>query len=106
MGARLGVLWSGGIVRREGHRIVDTGPYGVVRHPICSGLILAAAGLALIKATWLALAGAALIALGFALKARVEERFLSSELGSGAYAAYRGRVPMLVPFPRAGGSRR
>jgi hypothetical protein len=37
----LGVMWSGGIDRKEHHRIVDTGPYRLVRHPIYTGLILA-----------------------------------------------------------------
>jgi len=36
--------------------------------------------------------------LGFWLKARLEERFLSQELGEAAYADYRRRTPMLVPF--------
>jgi protein-S-isoprenylcysteine O-methyltransferase Ste14 len=32
------------------------------------------------------------------LKARTEERFLTAELNADAYAEYRRRVPMLVPF--------
>ncbi|WP_404712107.1 methyltransferase family protein [Sphingomonas sp. MMS24-J13] len=99
----LGPLWSGGIVRREGHRIVDTGPYALVRHPIYTGLMTSAFAFAVIKATPLALLGACLITLGFALKARIEERFLAAELGEADYAAYRARVPMLVPFATAGG---
>jgi protein-S-isoprenylcysteine O-methyltransferase Ste14 len=98
----LGPLWSGGIVRREGHRIVDTGPYALVRHPIYTGLMISAFAFAAIKATPLALLGACLITLGFALKARIEERFLAAELGEADYAAYRARVPMLVPFMAPG----
>ena len=48
------------------------------------------------------LLGAALIAFGLWLKARVEEDFLTAELGADAYGAYRRRVPMLVPFLPAG----
>ena len=44
------------------------------------------------------LAGALLIAIGFWLKARFEERFLAHELGPAAYAQYARRTPMLVPF--------
>lgn len=99
---RLGALWSGGIVRREGHRIVDDGPYAIVRHPIYTALILCGIGVMLLQATLLSVAGAALIAIGFGLKARVEERFLAAELGEQDYAAYRARVPMLVPFTRRG----
>ena len=98
----LGALWSGGIGRAEDHRIVDTGPYGLVRHPIYTSLILAAAAYAVLKATPIALAGTVLVALGFGLKARVEERFLGHELGEDDYAAYRARVPMLMPFVPTG----
>jgi protein-S-isoprenylcysteine O-methyltransferase Ste14 len=80
------------------HRVVESGPYALVRHPIYTGLIAAAAAMAAIRATPWALAGLALFALGFALKAKVEERFLESELGG--YASYRARVPMIVPFFR------
>ncbi len=42
-------------------------------------------------------AGFAMAFLGLPLKARLEERRLAGELGSGAYADYRRRVPMRVP---------
>jgi protein-S-isoprenylcysteine O-methyltransferase Ste14 len=95
----IGRLWSGTITRKEGHRVVDTGPYALVRHPIYTGLIFAVFATATTQATASALAGAALIALGLWLKARIEERFLRAELGADAYGAYRARVPMLVPLP-------
>jgi protein-S-isoprenylcysteine O-methyltransferase Ste14 len=38
------------------------------------------------------------VALGLWLKASIEERFLAVELQPDAYAAYRRRVPMFVPF--------
>ena len=98
----LGPLWSGRITVKQDHRIVDTGPYALVRHPIYSGLILSILATAAAQATITGLAGAALIALGVWLKARVEERFLAAELGAEAYGGYRRRVPMLVPFLPAG----
>jgi protein-S-isoprenylcysteine O-methyltransferase Ste14 len=94
----LGRLWSGEITRKENHRVVDTGPYGLVRHPIYTGLILALWATAAAQATASGLLGAALLTAGFWLKARIEERFLTAELGADAYGAYRSRVPMLVPF--------
>ncbi len=93
----LGRLWSGSITRKEGHRVVDTGPYALVRHPIYTGLIFALLATAVAQATVSGLAGAALIAVGLWLKARAEERFLAAELGADAYGAYRRRVPMLIP---------
>jgi protein-S-isoprenylcysteine O-methyltransferase Ste14 len=93
----LGRLWSGSVTRKSDHRIVDTGPYALVRHPIYTGLILAAAATAALKGSAGALAGFALLTLGCWIKARLEERFLSAELGAEAYDAYRRRTGMLFP---------
>jgi protein-S-isoprenylcysteine O-methyltransferase Ste14 len=85
-------------VRKEAHRIVETGPYAIVRHPIYTGVIVAILASAAAEATAAALAGAVAIAFGLALKARAEERFLAAELGADAYDDYRRRVPMLFPW--------
>jgi len=94
----LGRLWSSAITRKEEHRLVETGPYEYVRHPIYTGLIIALLATAASEATPVAALGAVLIALGLWLKARTEERFLLTELGPDTYESYRRRVPMLVPF--------
>jgi protein-S-isoprenylcysteine O-methyltransferase Ste14 len=95
----LGRLWSSAITRKQDHRIVDSGPYARVRHPIYTGLIVALAASAIAEATPTAVGGSALLAFGFWVKARGEERFLAAELGAETYAAYRRRVPMLLPLP-------
>ena len=94
----LGRLWSSAITRKEGHRIIDTGPYALVRHPIYTGLIIALLATAAADARVTALLGAALIIFGLWLKARSEERFLTAELGADTYGSYCRRVPMLIPF--------
>jgi protein-S-isoprenylcysteine O-methyltransferase Ste14 len=94
----LGRLWSSAITRKEKHRVIESGPYAFVRHPIYTGLIIALLATAAIEATLLALLGALLIILGLWVKARTEERFLSTELAPETYESYRRRVPMLVPF--------
>ena len=100
----LGRLWSGRITRKADHRVVDTGPYGVVRHPIYTGILLAVMAVMAAKGTILGIAGAVLLVVGLWMKARLEEAWLRSELGAEAYDTYRRRVPMLVPFgPKAGG---
>ena len=94
----LGSLWSGWITRKADHRVVDTGPYGMVRHPIYTGILLAIYATAGVKGTILGVLGAVVITLGIWMKARLEELWLRAELDPGAYDDYRSRVPMLVPF--------
>jgi protein-S-isoprenylcysteine O-methyltransferase Ste14 len=95
----LGRLWSANVTLKPEHRVVDTGPYALVRHPIYTGLLLSLLATAVAKGTTLGVAGFALALFGFWLKARQEEAWLTEALGE-AYADYRKRVPMLVPFLR------
>jgi protein-S-isoprenylcysteine O-methyltransferase Ste14 len=98
----LGDLWSSQVSRKENHVIIERGPYGLVRHPIYTGLIAAAFAVAVQAGSVQALVGAALMSFGFWMKARLEERFLMAELGEASYADYRRRTPMLAPFWPAG----
>jgi protein-S-isoprenylcysteine O-methyltransferase Ste14 len=93
----LGRFWSAEVTRKEGHRVIETGPYRFVRHPMYVGMIVMYLGIAVICTTPPAFVGALLMTLGLWLKARVEERFLIDELGAVAYGAYQTRTPMLVP---------
>jgi protein-S-isoprenylcysteine O-methyltransferase Ste14 len=99
----LGRLWSSAVAVKAGHHIVDSGPYGLVRHPIYTGLLAASLATAVAKATVPAMAGWVLLVLGLWLKARAEEGFLAVELDQEAYSKYRRRIPMLVPFMSRGG---
>lgn len=93
----LGDLWSSAVTRKEAHVVVRAGPYRLVRHPIYTGLIFALLSLAVQIGRPAAVIGALLMAVGFSMKARLEERFLSAELGE-AYADFRKATPMLIPF--------
>lgn len=76
--------------------LVEQGPYAYVRHPVYSGGILVFAGVSLALSPW-ALAGTAALTVFWALKARVEERFLVGHYP--AYAAYCERTRYrLVPY--------
>lgn len=96
----LGRLWSGTVTAKAEHRVVDTGPYGLVRHPIYTGLLLGILATMAAKGTIWGVAGAILLTIGIVMKARLEERFLRGALGS-AYDDYARRVPMLVPLAPA-----
>jgi protein-S-isoprenylcysteine O-methyltransferase Ste14 len=94
----LGKLWSSNVALKENHQIVRSGPYGIVRHPIYTGLLLAFAGTVLTRATFAALIGFALLAVSLVLKLRKEERLMSENFGA-AYDVYRAEVPGLIPRP-------
>ena len=96
----LGRLWSRSVTKKGDHRVVDAGPYAIVRHPIYTGMIVAIFAAAVLKGMPIGVAGAILIALAFWIKARLEERFLREQLGPDAYDSYRRRVPMLIPWIR------
>ena len=96
----LGRLWSSGVTRKADHRVVESGPYRLVRHPIYSGIILATLATAALRGTAVSWLGFVVLTTGWVVKARLEESFLRAELGRDAYDAYARRVPMLVPGPR------
>jgi protein-S-isoprenylcysteine O-methyltransferase Ste14 len=45
----LGKYWSGAVLLKEGHRVVRTGPYRLVRHPIYTGMLSCFFGLFLLS---------------------------------------------------------
>jgi len=94
----LGRLWSGYVTHKEGHRVIDTGPYRIVRHPIYTGLIVSAIAMAAVKGTPLAVLGCLSLIVAYLIKGKLEETWLREELGAAAYDDYSRRVPMLVPF--------
>lgn len=96
----LGPLWSSTSAPSEDHCIVDTGPYGIVRHPVYAGLLLAVGATAVESGRLESVGGALLLVAAISLRAKLEERFLRRDLGDEAYTSYRRRVPMLVPFAK------
>lgn len=92
----LGRFWTAETTLMEGHQVVASGPYGLVRHPIYTFAGLMYAGLALAFPTWWVALVAGLIVVAYALKAQDEERFLRQELPG--YGEYQRRVKRrLIP---------
>jgi protein-S-isoprenylcysteine O-methyltransferase Ste14 len=80
----------------RGHRVVDTGPYALVRHPMYSGAVLYFAAIALSLGSWWGLALSPVFFVLFSVRASVEERTLAD--GLPGYADYLARVRYrLVP---------
>ena len=93
----LGRLWSGTVTLKEGHHIVQTGPYRLARHPIYTGMMTAFIGTALARGNVAALVALALFAAGIARKITIEETMLGERFGD-EYAAYRKKVAAIIPF--------
>ena len=77
----LGQYWSVRVSLKEDHKLIRTGPYAYFRHPIYSGIDLAAIGGALAIDRWRGIVGVALIVLGYWIKAKKEESMLSAQFG-------------------------
>jgi protein-S-isoprenylcysteine O-methyltransferase Ste14 len=93
----LGRFFKFRVVVQEGHEVVQSGPYALVRHPSYTGMVLCSAGIGLMLGNWLALALAALPTLiGFTVRLLQEERVLAAELGE-PYREYMSRTKRLVP---------
>ncbi len=76
--------------------LVEAGAYGLVRHPIYSGLIFASLGWGLWVHGGLTIGYALLLFILFDLKSRKEESWLRARFPG--YAAYQQRVRKLIPF--------
>jgi protein-S-isoprenylcysteine O-methyltransferase Ste14 len=92
----LGDWFQGALVVQDDQRLVESGPYRLIRHPAYAGGIVRAAGLGLVLDNWLSLA---LLVAGMtafvAVRIRREEAVLVG--GLEPYATYRRRTARLLP---------
>ena len=95
LGEMYNVSTSMGVQLYADHRLITHGPFAIVRHPMYTGIILAAMGGLLIYCTW-TLVFVTAVLLGLAVRARREEQALAVEFGE-EWEAYCRRVPGWVP---------
>ena len=93
----LGKNWSQAVTVKEGHELITSGPYALVRHPIYTGLLLAIVGCALARGEWRGLLAVALVFGALWHKLRLEEKWMRAQFGE-SYEAYARRVAALVPY--------
>jgi protein-S-isoprenylcysteine O-methyltransferase Ste14 len=84
---------------RPDTELVTRGPFGLVRHPLFSSLLLLWAGAAMALLSPLLAAGFLAFLPAFYLRARIEEGMLARHFGE-AYLEYAACVPMFIPRPR------
>jgi protein-S-isoprenylcysteine O-methyltransferase Ste14 len=92
----LGSNWSAEIRIAEGHKLVRSGPYGRLRHPIYAGVLLMYFGLSLASGRLHSLVGLGLAALTYLRKAWLEERLLQQTFGA-EFTEYRHASWALIP---------
>ena len=94
----LGRNWSGMVMTvKEGHELVQTGPYACLRHPIYTGLLLAILGTALTLGTLASYLGVAAGLAALIIRIGLEETLMSERFRE-SHDAYRQRTKKLIPF--------
>jgi protein-S-isoprenylcysteine O-methyltransferase Ste14 len=82
---------------QQGQKVVDTGLYGIVRHPMYAATILLFLAMPLVLGSWPAFALMLLYPPAIAVRIRDEERLLREELAG--YDAYLKKVKYrIIPF--------
>jgi protein-S-isoprenylcysteine O-methyltransferase Ste14 len=89
--------WSSSVTIKQGHELITTGPYALVRHPIYTGILTGFLGTAIALSQVRGLIGFVLLFLGFWAKLRMEERWMRSQFGE-TYATYAHQTAALVPY--------
>jgi protein-S-isoprenylcysteine O-methyltransferase Ste14 len=93
----LGRFWSVTLEVRDSHRLITSGVYRYVRHPMYSAFFLWALAQALLLPNWIAgLAGLAGFGTLFFLRVRREEQMMEAIFGD-AYRSYAARTRRVVP---------
>lgn len=95
--AMLGGNWSATVTVKQDHFFVQRGPYRLVRHPIYAGVLLAMFGTAIVYGEAGCFLAVVLAFIGWWLKARIEEEFMTQHFGED-YRRYQRNVRQLIPF--------
>jgi protein-S-isoprenylcysteine O-methyltransferase Ste14 len=92
----LGRNWSSVVQIKQGHELIEAGPYRYIRHPIYTGILLAFIGSALKVGDVRGIFAVLIVFISFWRKLRMEERMLGETFGE-TYAEYKARTKALIP---------
>jgi protein-S-isoprenylcysteine O-methyltransferase Ste14 len=93
----LGSNWSHAVTVKQGHELITTGPYALVRHPIYTGILTGFLGTAIALSQVRGVIGFVLIFLVLWAKLRTEEEWMRSQFGE-TYATYTRQTAALLPY--------
>jgi len=91
----IGEYWSGNVTLKEGHRLIRSGPYALVRHPIYTGILFGIIGSAIAIDQPRGVLAVAVVFISFLRKLRQEEAWLTEEFGE-EYLRYKREVRALL----------
>ena len=92
----LGSSWDAFITFKLDHKLIRTGPYAIVRHPISVGFMLALIGSVLNFGHLRSVVAATMVTSAWTYKAGLEESFMMERFGS-EYEQYCHHVKKLIP---------
>lgn len=92
----LGQYWSDKVMLQADHRLICSGPYAHMRHPIYSGVLLGIGGTALILGEGRGLLAFALMLINYSIKALREERILGAQFGA-QFEEHKNHAGFLLP---------
>jgi protein-S-isoprenylcysteine O-methyltransferase Ste14 len=85
------------IQTERGHRVISTGPYATIRHPLYAAMLIYLPANALLLGSWYGLVASFVLSGGIVFRTAMEDRELAR--GLPGYAEYAARVRYrLIPF--------
>jgi len=85
------------IQTERGHRVISTGPYATIRHPLYAAMLIYLPANALLLGSWYGLAASLVLSGGIVFRTAMEDRELAR--GLAGYTEYAARVRYrLIPF--------
>jgi len=93
----LGRNWSSSVTIKQGHELITSGPYTMVRHPIYTGILTGFMGTVIALSQVRGLIAFVLIFFVLWLKLRREEQWMRSQFGE-TYTTYAHKTASMVPY--------
>ncbi len=92
----LSIHWSTTLQFKEGHSLITTGPYSLIRHPMYTSLSIIFIGLAIVSSFWPLWILVLLMTIFFFRIVRIEEDMMIDEFGD-EYVSYIERTGRYLP---------
>ena len=92
----IGSNWSGVVMVKKDHELIQSGPYAIARHPTYSGFIFALLGTVMVLDEWRGIIGFVILVVSFLWKIGKEEKMLSNQFQN--YSDYQQKTKKIIPF--------